>query len=105
MPASKMKKAIASVLKEEGFISEFGEEGEGVQKSIKVGLNYYKGKPVIKGLKRVSKPSCRVYAGAQNIPRVRGGMGLVILSTSKGVMSGKKAKKENVGGEVLCYVW
>lgn len=105
MPASKMKLAIAGVMKEEGYISDVYEDGDGVQKSLVIKLKYYKRQPVIEGLKRVSKPSCRTYCGSQEIPKVRNGLGTVILSTPKGIISNRIAVKENVGGEVLCYVW
>jgi small subunit ribosomal protein S8 len=105
IPASKMKLAIAGVMKEEGYISDVNEEGDGVQKNLVIKLKYYKRQPVIEGLKRVSKPSCRTYCGSQEIPKVRNGLGTVILSTPKGIISNRTAVKENVGGEVLCYVW
>lgn len=106
MPSSNMKEAIASVLKKAGYIVEYTVEGETI-KTLTIQLKY-KGKnrvSVIEGLKRVSKPSCRIYAGGKEIPLVLGGLGIAILSTSHGVMTGQAAKKQNVGGEVLCYVW
>ncbi|MCQ2378681.1 MAG: 30S ribosomal protein S8 [Victivallaceae bacterium] len=105
IPLSKTKEAIAQVLKEEGYIASASVEGEGVKRSIVVTLKYVDGKPVIAGLERVSKPSCRVYCSSTEIPRVRNGLGTVILTTHKGIMSGRKAARENVGGEILCYVW
>ncbi len=105
MPASKMKAAVANVLKEEGYIGGYSEVGEGVKKQLVVDVKYYKRKPVIEGIKRVSKPSCRVYCGSQDIPKVRNGLGSVILSTPNGVISGRNASKLNVGGEVLCFIW
>ena len=105
MPTSKMKASLANVLKEEGYISNFNETGEGVAKELVVGVKYYKNAPVIEGIKRISKPSCRIYCGSQEIPRVRNGLGTVILSTPKGIISGKKARELNLGGEILCYVW
>ena len=105
MPASKLKKSVAGVLKEEGYIKDYMEKGEGVNRELVIQVKYYKRKPVIEGIKRVSKPSCRIYCGGKEIPRVRSGMGTVILSTPQGVISGTKAKKLNVGGEILCYVW
>lgn len=105
MPASKMKEQVASVMKEEGFISDFALEGTGVAKALVVKLKYYKHEPVIEGIKRVSKPSCRIYCGSQDIPKVRDGMGTVILSTPNGIISGRTAAKQNVGGEILCYLW
>ncbi len=105
IPASKMKKAIAQILLEEGYVSgvEFVEdEHEG---KIVVTLKYAGGKSVIGGLERVSKPGLRTYSGAKNMPKVLGGYGIAIVSTSKGVMTDKKAKAQGVGGEVLCYVY
>jgi len=105
MPASKMKKALAGVLKREGYITDFHEEGDGVDKQLLVTLKYKNKESVIEGIKRVSKPSCRIYCGSNDIPRVRNGMGIVILSTPKGVLSGRDAKAEHVGGEILCQLW
>lgn len=106
VPTSKVKAAIANVLKSEGYIDGFSVEGEGPQSAIRLDLKYLKNrKPVIAGLKRVSKPSRRIYVGAKQIPRVMGGLGTVILSTPQGIMSGRQARKQNVGGEVLAYVW
>ena len=104
IPASNTKKAIADILLSEGYISNV-EIVEGVPGSIVVTLKYENGQKVISGLKRVSKPGLRVYVGANEIPQVLGGLGIAILSTSKGVMTGKEAKKLNQGGEVLAYVW
>ena len=107
MPASKMKIAIANVLKEEGFIKDFSvalEEGR-PQPNLKVDLSYGGRKqPVLNGLQRVSKPGLRVYVQRREIPRVYGGLGMAILSTPKGVMSGQEARRNEVGGEVICYV-
>ncbi len=106
MPASKMKAAIADVLKEEGYISNYAVVGEGVKKLLVVELKYDdNGKPVIGKIERVSKPSCRRHCPCSGIPRIHNGLGTVILSTPNGIMSGRKATKENVGGEILCYVW
>lgn len=105
MPSSNLKKAVSAVLKEEGFIADFAEVGEGVKKEIVVQLKYYKKKPVIEGIRRISKPSCRIYCGSTQVPKVKNGLGLVILSTPIGVISGKKAAELNVGGEIICYVW
>jgi small subunit ribosomal protein S8 len=105
MPASKMKKAVASALKEEGYINSFSEKGEGTERELVIGIKYYKNKPVIEGIKRVSKPSCRIYCGSSDIPKVRNGLGTVLLSTPQGIISGMKAAASNVGGEILCYVW
>ena len=105
MPASKEKAAIAAVLKEEGYIGDFAVSGEGAKRTLGLEIKYYGGKPVIAGLERVSKPSCRVHCGCAEIPRVRNGLGIVVLSTPKGIISGRQAKAENVGGEIICYVW
>ena len=105
MPLSKEKQAIAEVLKAEGYISEVTVSGEGVKRQLVLALKYVENQPVIEGLERVSKPSCRVHCSSRDIPRVRNGLGIVVLSTPKGVISGRQAAKENVGGEVLCYVW
>lgn len=105
MPSSKMKSAIAEVFKKEGYIQEFSVEGEGPKKTLKIQLRYYKNKPVIEGIKRVSKSSCRIYCGSKEIPKIKNGMGTVVLSTPEGVLSGKEAMARNVGGEVLCYIW
>lgn len=106
IPSSNMKEAIAATLKKAGYVVDYTVEGETI-KTLTVQLKY-KGKnriSVIEGLKRISKPSCRIYAGGKEIPLVLGGLGIAILSTSQGVMTGQAAKKQNVGGEVLCYVW
>ena len=104
IPASNTKKAIADILLKEGYISEV-EVIEGVQGTIKITLKYEGNKKVITGLKRVSKPGLRVYVGADEVPQVLGGLGIAILSTSKGIMTGKEAKLARQGGEVLAYVW
>jgi small subunit ribosomal protein S8 len=106
IPASNMKKAIAGILQEEGYIKNFQIIDDGTQGVIRVALKYNAGKEaVISGLRRVSKPGLRVYAGADELPRVLKGLGIAIISTSKGVMTDKQARKENVGGEVLAFVW
>ncbi|MBR2345793.1 MAG: 30S ribosomal protein S8 [Lentisphaeria bacterium] len=105
MPLSKEKKAIAEVLKEEGYLTKVGIVGEGVKSQIVVELKYVGEKAVIEGIERVSKSSCRIHCGSREIPRVRNGLGIVVLSTPKGIMSGRKAAQENVGGEILCRVW
>ena len=105
MPSSNMKKAIADVLKEEGFIKTYKESGSGAVKELDVELKYYRKKPVIEGIRRISKPSCRIYCGSTEVPKVKNGLGIVVLSTPKGVISGKKAAELNVGGEIICYVW
>lgn len=104
IPASNTKKAIADILLQEGYISGV-EIIEGVQGTIKITLKYENGNKVITGLKRVSKPGLRIYVGADEVPQVLGGLGIAVLSTSKGIMTGKEAKKLHQGGEVLAYVW
>ena len=104
MPHSKMKESIAGILKKEGYIADFSVEGQ-LPKTIKLKLKYQGKKGVIEGLRRVSKPGLRNYVGAAEIPRVRGGLGTAIVSTSQGLMSGQQARKNNIGGELLCYVW
>ena len=106
VPASNMKKAIAQILLDEGYIKNFQIVNDAGQGTIKITLKYTQNKEqVIKGLRRVSKPGLRVYAGAENLPSVLKGLGIAIVSTSKGVMTDKKARTENVGGEVLAFVW
>ena len=106
MPASKLKLNIAQILKEEGFIKNYEHSQTPPQGSIKVYLNYVDKKTAaIAGLQRVSKPGLRVYVGRQEIPRVYGGLGIAILSTPKGVMTGQQAWRQRLGGELLCYVW
>ena len=104
IPHSKIKENIAGILKKEGYISEVAVEGK-PKKVIKLKLKYTGRKPVIEGLRRISTPGLRNYVGSTDIPRVHAGLGISILSTSQGVMSGQEAKKKNVGGELLCYVW
>lgn len=105
-PASKMKKAIASILKEEGFVKDCEFIDDGKQGVIRVYLKYGSNKErVITGLKRISKPGLRVYARKDQIPRVLGGLGIAIISTPSGIMTDKKARKERLGGEVICYIW
>ena len=106
IPASNMKKAIAGILQEEGYIKNFQIIDDGTQGVIRVALKYNVGKEsVISGLKRVSKPGLRIYAGADELPRVLKGLGIAIVSTSKGIMTDKKAREAHVGGEVLAFVW
>ena len=105
VPASKMKIAMAKILKDEGFIADFSIVKGEPQRMIKISLKYIDKQPAFIGLERVSKPGLRVYSGKKEIPRVYGGLGVAILSTSKGVMTGQDAWKKNLGGEVLCYVW
>ena len=106
MPASNMKKAIAKILLDEGYIKSVDFIDDGLQGQIKIVLKYVQGKEsVIKGLKRISKPGLRVYARSSEIPKVLGGLGIAIVSTSKGVMTDKEARNAGVGGEVLAYIW
>ena len=104
MPASKLKASIAKVLKDEGYIEDFATRDSGVKKELRIGLKYYAGKPVIERLERISKPGLRVYKGRDDIPKVMNGLGVAILSTSRGVMTDRKARADGVGGEVLCIV-
>lgn len=106
VPASKMKMAIANILKEEGFISDFEVMKEKTHKSIKIKLKYTgKKQSLVSGLERVSKPGLRVYVEKTEIPRVYGGLGIAIISTPKGVMTGHQAWRQGIGGELLCYIW
>ena len=106
MPSSKMKETIASILKEEGFIENFDIEKNDVQNNLTLTLKYGKNKErVITGLKRISKPGLRVYANVEDLPRVLNGLGIAIISTTKGVMIDNLARKNNVGGEVIAYIW
>ena len=106
VPASKMKEEIANILKEEGFIVDYKIKKNDVQNIIVLSLKYTEKKErVITGLKRISKPGLRVYVKADEVPKVLNGLGIAILSTSKGVMTDKAARKENLGGEVLAYIW
>ena len=106
MPLSTHKVAVAEVLRDEGYISGLSVQGDGPKKTLRVDLRYTgKQEPVLTGLRRVSKPGLRVYTDADHIPRVYGGLGTAVLSTSKGVMSGGKARRMRLGGEVLCHVW
>jgi small subunit ribosomal protein S8 len=106
VPASRTKREIARILLEEGFIASVSEDHEGARQVLRVTLKYVDGKaPVVSGLKRISKPGLRVYARKTDIPRVLGGLGIVIVSTSQGIMTGAQARKAQLGGEVLAYVW
>ena len=106
IPASKMKKAIAEILKEEGYIADFEMIEDDKQGMIKVTMKYGANKEkVISGIKKISKPGLKVYAKAGEVPKVLGGLGIAIVSTSKGIVSDKEARKLGVGGEVICYVW
>ncbi len=105
IPHSKMKESLAKILKAEGYVADVVVEGTTAKKAIKLRLKYEGKKAVIEGLKRVSSPGLRNYVGATEIPRVRGGLGVAVVSTSEGVMTGQEARKKNIGGELLCYVW
>jgi len=106
IPSSKLKVELARILKDEGFIREYKVIDDGKQGVLRIYLKYTAQKgQVIQGLKRISKPGMRVYAGKDEIPRVLGGLGIAILSTPKGILTDKEARKEGVGGEVICYVW
>lgn len=104
MPGSKIKQAIAKVLKDEGYIIEFQTEVNGSHSTLHVDLKYFEGKPVIESLKRTSRPGLRSYHGKDDLPRVLGGLGVAIVSTSRGVMSDREARKQGHGGEILCLV-
>jgi small subunit ribosomal protein S8 len=107
IPSTRMTRSIAQVLISEGFIGNAEEAGEGIQKSLVISLKY-KGrtkKPIIQTIRRVSKPGLRVYSNKKELPRVLGGIGIAIISTSKGIMTDREARKQGIGGEVLCYVW
>jgi small subunit ribosomal protein S8 len=104
LPHSKIKESIAHILKKEGYVSDVAVEGK-FPKAIKLKLKYEGKKSVIEGLRRISKPGLRHYVGATEIPRVLGGLGISVVSTPEGVMTGTQAKKKNLGGELLCYVW
>ncbi|HWP01183.1 MAG TPA: 30S ribosomal protein S8 [Methylococcus sp.] len=104
VPASKLKRAICQVLREEGYIHGYRVETDGAKSTIRIELKYYNGVPVIDRIQRMSKPGCRYYRGNKDLPKVMGGLGIAIVSTSKGVMSDRKARSLGEGGEVLCVV-
>jgi small subunit ribosomal protein S8 len=104
VPHSRMKESLAGILKREGYINDFAVAGQ-LPKTIQLKLKYQGKKSVIEGLRRISTPGLRRYVGATEIPRVRGGLGVAVLSTSEGVMTGNQARKKNLGGELICYVW
>ncbi|AKR42453.1 MULTISPECIES: 30S ribosomal protein S8 [Methylophilus] len=104
MPASKLKGAIANVLKDEGYIDDFNVQNNEGKPVLNISLKYYAGRPVIEKIERVSKPGLRIYKGSQNLPKVMNGLGVTIVSTSKGVMTDRKAQAAGIGGEVLCIV-
>ncbi len=105
VPASKLKKAIAEILLEEGYIKSFEEIEDNSQGIIRITLKYVNKQKVISGLKRISKPGLRVYAAKDELPKVLGGLGIALISTSKGIMTDKKAREAGIGGEVLAYIW
>lgn len=105
IPASNIKKELAQILKDEGYIENFDCIADQKQGMIRIQLKYSGKRRVISGLKRISKPGLRVYAAKEEIPRVLGGLGIAVLSTSKGIMTDKSARKNGIGGEVLCYIW
>lgn len=103
-PSSKIKEAIAAVLKDEGYIADYAVTADGAKKTITLSLKYFQGKPVIERIERISKPALRVYKGKDELPKVLGGLGVAIVSTPKGVVSDRKARDAGLGGEVLCVV-
>lgn len=107
VPSTKMTRSIAKVLQDEGFIVDFAEAGEGVNKHLVISLKYKDNnrKPIITALKRVSKPGLRVYKNRKELPKVLGGIGIAIISTSSGIMTDREARRKGIGGEILCYVW
>jgi small subunit ribosomal protein S8 len=104
MPSSSLKVAIAKVLKDEGYIDDFRVVGEAVKPQLEIALKYYAGRPVIEKIERISKPGLRIYKGKEDLPRIMNGLGVAIVSTSKGVMTDRKARASGIGGEVLCVV-
>jgi len=104
MPASKAKEAVAKVLQDEGYILGFATDGEGAEKQLTVELKYFEGVPVIESIQRTSKPGLRIYRGKDELPKVLGGLGVAIVSTSAGVMSDRQAREKGIGGEVICVV-
>ena len=105
MPASRSKVAIAEVLKDEGFISGFSVDGEGVFRVLDVELKYFQGDPVIEEINRISRPSCRIYARKDDLPSIKNGLGIALVSTSKGLLTDKSARQAGVGGEIICTVF
>jgi len=104
MPASKVKEAVAKVLQDEGYITGFSTDGDGTKKELTIELKYFEGEPVIENIQRASKPGLRIYRGKEDLPKVLGGLGVTIVSTSAGVMSDRQAREKGIGGEVLCVV-
>ena len=105
MPASKIKSSIAEVLKQEGYIKNHKSEGEGATRTLDIELKYFQGEPVIEEIDRISTPGCRIYAHSGDIPKVRDGLGVSLVSTSKGILTDKAARENSVGGEILCTVF
>lgn len=105
IPASKLKERLANILKDQGFIEDFERINDGPQGTIRLKLRYVDGAPAVLGLRRVSRPGLRRYATVLDLPRVRNGLGIAVISTSHGLMTDKEARRRNVGGEILCYVW
>ncbi|MGH8672302.1 MAG: 30S ribosomal protein S8 [Burkholderiales bacterium] len=104
IPASKIKLAIAKVLKDEGYVEDFALRGEGAKRALEIALKYYAGRPVIEKIERISRPGLRAYRGCKQLPKVMGGLGIAIVSTSRGVMTDATARAQGLGGEVLCTV-
>jgi small subunit ribosomal protein S8 len=104
MPASKAKEAVAAVLKDEGYITSFSVDGDGASRTMSVELKYFEGVPVIERIQRASRPGLRIYRGKEALPKVLGGLGVAIVSTSAGVMSDRQAREKGIGGEVICVV-
>lgn len=104
MPASGQKEAVAAVLKDEGYITGFATSGEGAEKALNIELKYFEGAPVIEHVRRISKPGLRIYRSKEELPKVLGGLGIAIVSTSAGVMSDRQAREKGIGGEVICVV-
>lgn len=105
IPASETKAAIAEVLRAEGYIKDYEVRGEGAGKSLEVRLKYFKGNPVIEEIDRISRPGCRIYAHSDDLPSVRNGLGVALISTSKGMMTDRNARRQRIGGEVICTVF
>ncbi|PJA99499.1 MAG: 30S ribosomal protein S8 [Ignavibacteriales bacterium CG_4_9_14_3_um_filter_30_11] len=105
IPSSKMKLSLVEILKQQNFIEDYVVIEDNKQNKIEVKLKYIDGKPAISGLKKISKPGLRIYEGANSLPRVLNGLGIAVISTSKGLMTEKQARKETIGGEIICHVW
>lgn len=105
VPASRLKERLAEILKDQGYLADYARTSDGPQGGIRMTLRYVNGSPSLLGLRRISRPGLRRYAGATELPRVKNGLGIAIISTSQGLMTDKEARSRNVGGEVLCFVW